>query len=36
MRTAVLSKSASSTLTDTLSQEYEVFRTRDLSGYEVA
>ena len=25
-----------STLTDTLSQEYEAFRTRDLSGYDVA
>jgi putative transposase len=32
----VLSKSAISTMTDTLSQEYEAFRTRDLSGYEVA
>jgi len=32
----VLSKSAVSELTDTLSQEYEAFRTRDLSGYEVA
>lgn len=32
----VLSKSAISTLTDTLSQEYEAFRTRDLSGYDVA
>jgi len=32
----VLSKSAISTLTDTLSQEYEAFRTRDLRGYDVA
>jgi transposase-like protein len=32
----VLSKSAVSELTDTLTQEYEAFRTRDLSGYEVA
>jgi putative transposase len=32
----VLSKSSISTLTDTLSQEYEAFRTRDLRGYEVA
>jgi len=32
----VLSKSAMRTLTDTLSQEYEAFRTRDLSGYDVA
>lgn len=32
----VLSKSAISAMTDTLSQEYEAFRTRDLSGYEVA
>jgi transposase-like protein len=32
----VLSKSAISTMTDTLSQEYEAFRTRDLSGYDVA
>jgi transposase-like protein len=31
-----LSKSAISTLTDTLSQEYEAFRTRDLSGYDAA
>jgi len=32
----VLSTSAVSELTDTLTQEYEAFRTRDLSGYEVA
>jgi putative transposase len=32
----VLSKSAIRTLTDTLSQEYEAFRTRDLIGYDVA
>jgi transposase-like protein len=32
----VLSKSAISTLTDTLRQAYEAFRTRDLRGYEVA
>jgi len=32
----ILSKSAVSELTDTLTQEYEAFRTRDLSGYEVA
>lgn len=32
----VFSKSAVSELTDSLSQEYEAFRTRDLSGYEVA
>jgi putative transposase len=32
----VLSKSTVSDLTATLSQEYEAFRTRDLSGYEVA
>lgn len=32
----VLSKSTVSELTETLSQEYEAFRTRDLSGYEVA
>jgi putative transposase len=32
----VLSKSAVSDLTATLTQEYEAFRTRDLSGYEVA
>jgi putative transposase len=32
----VLSKSAVSELTDSLAQEYEAFRTRDLSGYEVA
>jgi transposase-like protein len=32
----VLSKSAISTMTDTLSQEYEAFRTRDLRGFEVA
>jgi putative transposase len=32
----VRSKSTVSELTDTLSQEYEAFRTRDLSGYEVA
>ncbi len=32
----VLSKSTVSELTDTLSQEYEAFRTRDLSGYAVA
>jgi transposase-like protein len=32
----VLSKSRVSELTDRLSQEYEAFRTRDLSGYEVA
>lgn len=32
----VLSKSTVSELTDTLTQEYEAFRTRALSGYEVA
>jgi putative transposase len=32
----ILSKSTVSALTDTLTQEYEAFRTRDLSGYEVA
>jgi putative transposase len=32
----VLSKSTVSELTDTLTQEYEAFRTRDLSGYDVA
>jgi transposase-like protein len=32
----VLSKSAVSDLTDRLTQEYEAFRSRDLSGYEVA
>jgi putative transposase len=32
----VLSKSAVSELTDSLTQEYEAFRTRDLSGDEVA
>lgn len=32
----ILSKSAVSEMTDTLTQEYEAFRTRDLSGYEVA
>ena len=32
----VLSKSTVSALTDTLNQEDEAFRTRDLSGYEVA
>lgn len=32
----ILSKSAVSELTDTLTQEYEAFRTRDLSGYDVA
>lgn len=32
----VLSKSTVSELTDSLAQEYEAFRTRDLSGYEVA
>jgi putative transposase len=32
----VLSKSTVSELTDTLTQEYEAFRTRDLSGYAVA
>jgi putative transposase len=32
----VLSKSAVSELTDSLAQEYEAFRTRDLSGDEVA
>jgi len=32
----VLSKSAVSALTETLTQEYEAFRSRDLSGYEVA
>jgi transposase-like protein len=32
----VLSKSTVSELTDTLTQEYEVFRSRDLSGDEVA
>jgi putative transposase len=32
----VLSKSTVSKLTDTLTQEYEAFRSRDLSGYEVA
>jgi putative transposase len=32
----VLSKSAVSELTGTLTQEYEAFRSRDLSGYDVA
>ena len=32
----VLSKSAVSELTDTVTQEYEAFRARELSGYEVA
>jgi putative transposase len=32
----VLSKSTVSELTDSLTQEYEAFRARDLSGYEVA
>src|SRR5262245_13707218 len=32
----VLSKSTVSELTDSVTEEYEVFRTRDLSGYEVA
>jgi transposase-like protein len=32
----VLSKSAISELTDSLTQEYEAFRTRELGGYEVA
>ena len=32
----VLSKSAGSALTETLTQEYEAFRSRDLSGDEVA
>jgi transposase-like protein len=32
----ILSKSTVSELTDTLTQEYEAVRTRDLSGYEVA
>lgn len=32
----VLSKSAVSTITETLREEYEAFCTRDLSGYEVA
>jgi putative transposase len=32
----VLSQSTVSELTDPLTQEYEAFRTRDLSGYEVA
>jgi transposase-like protein len=32
----ILSKSTVSELTDTLTQEYEAFRTRALSGYEVA
>jgi transposase-like protein len=32
----LLSKSAISELTATLTQEYEAFRSRDLSGYEVA
>jgi putative transposase len=32
----LLSKSTVSALTDTLNQEYEAFRSRDLSGYEVA
>jgi len=32
----VLSKSTVSELTDSLTEEYEAFRTRDLSGYEVA
>lgn len=32
----ILSKSTVSELTDTLTQEYEAFRTRELSGYEVA
>jgi len=32
----VLSKSAVRALTETWTQEYEAFRSRDLSGYEVA
>ena len=32
----LLSKSTVSALTETLNQEYEAFRSRDLSGYEVA
>src|SRR5262245_20366901 len=32
----ILSKSTVSELTDRLTQDYEAFRTRDLSGYEVA
>jgi putative transposase len=32
----ILSKSTVSELTETLTQEYEAFRTRDLSGYDVA
>jgi transposase-like protein len=32
----ILSKSSVSALTATLSQGYEAFRTRDLSGYDVA
>jgi putative transposase len=32
----LLSKSTVSALTDTLNQEYEAFRSRELSGYEVA
>jgi len=32
----ILSKSTVSELTDPLTQEYEAFRTRDLSGYEIA
>src|SRR5215470_9584109 len=32
----ILSKSAVSELTESLSEEYEAFRSRDLSGYEVA
>jgi len=32
----ILSKSTVSEMTDTLTQEYEAFRTRDLSGYDVA
>jgi len=32
----VLSQSAVSELTDSLAQEYEAFRPRDLSGSEVA
>ena len=32
----ILSRSAVSEITDTLTQEYEAFRSRDLTGYEVA
>jgi transposase-like protein len=32
----ILSKSAVSALTETLTEEYEAFRSRDLSGYDVA